>query len=41
MLLMLFHFVKEQKYSHITHFLAHNKQLVSFPLWKLYLKNIT
>lgn len=39
MLLMLFHFVKESKYSRITHFLAHNKYLISFPLWKFYSKN--
>lgn len=39
MLLMLFHFVKESKYSCITHFLAHNKYLISFPLWKFYSKN--
>lgn len=41
MLLMLFHFVKELKYSCITHFLARNKHIMSFPLWKFYLKNIT
>lgn len=39
MLSMLFHFVKESKYSGITHFLAHNKYLISFPLWKFYSKN--
>lgn len=39
MRLMLFHFVKESKYSHIIHFLAHNKYLISFPLWKFYSKN--
>lgn len=39
MLLMLFHFVKESKYSCITHFLAQKKYFIPFPMWKFYLKN--